>query len=373
MSAAQSKLSLSPQCGICGTVLAGPLRHLFHLVGIKRSPRNPNICNRCGAHVQEGRLVEVTVLFADLSSFTELTQELGAERTHEIVDAFLRAASAAIAKFGGFIDKYIGDAAMALFNVPVKLEDHPRRAVAAALELQSDMTALRERFQMDLKTAAGIASGWARVGRVGSSDSKDFTAIGDVVNLAARLEAKTNPGEILVSRETYDKIAAEFPDVAPERLALKGFKEAVPAYRLHGGARAPRIEAAEKESKKRGISWGAVIFGLLGAPCAVTTLISPLAVILGVGTLFGLSGALAFLDQGPIRIPVLIFAALAAFANLYTLWHARQLRAQAAEHLAGMTRLEKRSAAIILVSATASLLMVLFEIIAHALYHGSPL
>jgi class 3 adenylate cyclase len=372
MSATQSHLSLASQCGICGTVLAGPLRHLFHLVGIKRSPRNPNICNRCGAHVQEGRLVEVTVLFADLSSFTELTQELGAERTHEIVDAFLRTASAAITKFGGFIDKYIGDAAMALFNVPVKLEDHPRRAVAAALELQSNMAALRERFQMDLKTAAGIASGWARVGRVGSSDNKDFTAIGDVVNLAARLEGKTNPGEVLVSRETYDKVAADFPDVAPEQLALKGFKEAVPAYRLHGGARPPRIEAAESESK-RGISWGAVIFGLLGAPCAVTTLISPLAVILGVGTLFGLSGALAFLDQGLVRIPVLIFAALAALANLYTLWHARQLRAQAAERLAGMTRPEKRSAAIILVSATASLLMVVFEIIAHALYHGSPL
>jgi len=372
MSETQSHCSLASQCGICGTVLAGPLRHLFHLVGIKRSPRNPNICNRCDTHVQEGRLVEVTVLFADLSSFTELTQELGAERTHEIVDAFLRTASAAIAKFGGFIDKYIGDAAMALFNVPVKLEDHPRRAVAAALELQANMAALRERFQMDLKTAAGIASGWARVGRVGSSDNKDFTAIGDVVNLAARLEAKTNPGEVLVSRETYDKVAADFPDVAPEQLALKGFKEAVLAYRLHGSARAPRIEAAESE-RKRGIRWGAVIFGLLGAPCAVTTLISPLAVILGVGTLFGLSGGLAFLDQGPVRIPVLIFAVLAALANLYTLWHARQLRAQAAERLAGMTRLEKRSAAIILVSATASLLMVVFEIIAHALYHGSPL
>ena len=254
MSGTQSGPPLSPQCAICGTVLTGPWRHLFHLVGIKRSPRNPNICNRCGAHVEEGRVVEMTVLFADLSSFTELTQELGPERTHEIVDAFLRTASAAIAKFGGFIDKYIGDAAMALFNVPVKLEDHPRRAVAAALELQSNMAALRDRFRMDLKTAAGIATGWARVGRVGSSDNKDFTAIGDVVNLAARLEAKTNPGEILVSRETYDKVAADFPDVAPEQLALKGFKDTVLTYRLHGGARAPRIEATEKESKQRGIS-----------------------------------------------------------------------------------------------------------------------
>src|SRR5574341_1807244 len=202
---AASALAFAPQCAICGTVLAGPLSHVFRAAGIKRSARNPNLCSRCDTHIEEGRVVEVTVLFADLSSFTELTQELGAERTHEVVDAFLRTASAAITKFGGFIDKYIGDAVMALFNVPVKLEDHPRRAVAAALELQADMAALRERFQMDLKTAAGIATGWARVGRVGSSDAKDFTAIGDVVNLAARLEGKTNPGEVLVSRETDRK------------------------------------------------------------------------------------------------------------------------------------------------------------------------
>jgi len=85
------------------------------------------------------------------------------------------------------------------------------------------------------------------------------------------------------------------------------------------------------------------------------------------------AAAAAFRLFGTGEFAARLPSALAALANLYTLWHARQLRAQAAEHLAGMTRLEKRSAAIILVSATASLLMVLFEIIAHALYHGSPL
>jgi adenylate cyclase len=67
---------------------------------------------------------EITVLFADLTSFTELTHDLGAERTHEVIDAFLRMATEALVKHGAFIDKYIGDALMALFNVPIRHEDH---------------------------------------------------------------------------------------------------------------------------------------------------------------------------------------------------------------------------------------------------------
>jgi class 3 adenylate cyclase len=367
--------NLSPQCSICGTVLQGLLSCLFRVAGIKRSPRNPNICSRCDTHVQEGRLIEVTVLFADLSSFTELTQELGAERTHKVVDAFLRMASDAVIHFGGFIDKYIGDAVMALFNAPVRLADHSRKAVGAAVELQSGMTALRERFGMELQAAAGIASGWARVGRVGSEDSKDYTAIGDVVNLAARLEGKTNPGEILVSRETYEKVQADFPDVQAEKLALKGFKELVVAYRLRATVGAPRIEESPERESKHAISWGAVVFGILGAPCAVTTLIGPLAVVLGIGTLFGLSGALAFLDRSAIRIPVLILATLAALANLYTLWYARKIRSQeeAREQTVGITALERRRILLVLSSAIGTLVIVVFEIIAHIFLHDTPL
>ena len=370
MSEPQSQTAFSPQCGICGTVLSGPLSHLFRVVGIKRSPRNPNICSRCDTHVEEGRLIEVTVVFADLSSFTELTHELGAERTHEVVDAFLRTASGMITKHGGFIDKYIGDAVMALFNVPLRQTDHARRAVAAALELQSNMASLGQRFQMDLRAAVGIASGWARVGRLGSEESKDYTAIGDVVNVAARLEGKTSPGEVLISHETYEMVAADFPGVAEERLVLKGFREPVAAHRLQARTDLPRPAESPETEPKRGVSWGAVIFGILGAPCAVASLIGPLAVVLGVGTLFGLSGALAFLDQSPIRIPVLILATLGALANLYTLWHARKLRAEAPEQMAGTTRVERRRAAFVLGSAVATLFMVVFEIVAHIILHS---
>ncbi len=369
MAQAADRSSLAPQCGICGTLLAGPLRHVFRIAGIKRSARNPNLCSRCDTHVQEGRLVEVTVLFADLSSFTELTHDLGAERTHEVVDAFLRAASGIITQHGGFIDKFIGDAVMALYNVPIKYNDHARRAVAAALELQAAMAGLSDRFQMKLRAAVGIASGFARVGRLGSEESKDFTAIGDVVNVAARLEAKTNPGEILMSGETYEKIADDFPDVPEERLQLKGFREPVAARRLQGRTdlARPSVEAPEAETG-RGVSWGAVVFGILGAPCAVATLVGPLAVVLGVVTLFGLGGALTFLDQSAVRIPALILATLGALANLYVLRHARQIRAE--QKLDGMTRLEKRRTAVVLGAAVLTLVMVVFELIAHRIMHS---
>ena len=365
--------NLSTQCSLCGTALSGPLSFVFRAAGIKRSPRNPNMCNRCNTHIEEGHLVEMTVLFADLSSFTELTQELGAERTHEVVDAFLRKASDVLVKHGAFIDKYVGDAVMALFNVPVRQADHARRAVSAASELASELAPLRERFGFDLEAAAGIASGWAHIGRVGSDDNRDYTAIGNVVNLAARLEAKAGPGEIIVDQSTYEKIAADFSDVSAERLTLKGFRDPVPAYRLHASKGFAPLDDTGDSVSSRSLNWGAIIFGILGAPCAVTTMIGPLAVTLGIGTLFGLSGVLSFLDRSLIRLPILALALLGALANLYTLGHARKLRLQARGHggLSVMTALERRRTFIVLGSAIATLGVVLFELVTHSILHGS--
>src|SRR5439155_8851137 len=138
---------------------------------------------------------EITVLFADLSSFTELTHDLGAERTHEVIDAFLRMATDVLVKHGAFIDKYIGDAVMALSNVPIRYEDHARRAIITAGELQSALETLGLRFGLSLEASVGISTGYARVGRLGSEDSKDYTAIGVEVYFAARLHRIVCAGE----------------------------------------------------------------------------------------------------------------------------------------------------------------------------------
>src|SRR5688572_18190627 len=159
---------LAAQCSICGTILAGAASFIYRIFGIKRSPRNPNICTRCSTHVEEGRMAEITVLFADLSSFTELTHELGAEKTHQVVDSYLRMATEVLVKHGAFIDKYVGDAVMALFNVPIRYEDHALRAAEAAKELALALTTLGAHFGLALEVSTGIATGFAHVGRLGS-------------------------------------------------------------------------------------------------------------------------------------------------------------------------------------------------------------
>jgi len=368
---APSRSHLASQCGICGTILSGALSVVYRTFGVRRSPRNPNICTRCSTHVGEGRLVEITVLFADLSSFTELTHELGAEKIHEVVDAFLRMATDVLVKHGAFIDKYVGDAVMALFNVPIRQADHGRRAVAAATELQVELKKLGARFELPLQASVGIATGHARVGRLGSDDSKDYTAIGDVVNLAARLQSKAGAGEILISQETYLRHSEDFPEAKAERAVLKGFRDPVQAYRLHGGTTARMIDDTPESSTQERTSFGAVVFGILGAPCAVVTLIGPLAVAVGAGSLFGLAGILTFFDQSALRLPILLLTTLAACANLYTLWRARQLRLEekVPAPIKAMTTLEKRRTTFVLAASLTTLGIVVFELIAHAIMH----
>ena len=362
---------LAAQCSICGTMLAGAMSAVYRTFGIRRSPRNPNICTRCSTHVEEGRMVEITVLFADLSSFTELTQDLGAEKTHQVVDAFLRMATDVLVKHGAFIDKYVGDAVMALFNVPIRYDDHARRAVAAATELGAALKTLGSRFELALQASVGIATGHAHVGRLGSDDNKDYTAIGDVVNLAARLQSKAGAGEILISEESYSKHPGDFPDAKAEQAMLKGFREPVKAFRLHGGRAARLLDDTPESTARETTSIGAIVFGILGAPCAVVTLIGPLAVAVGAGGLFGLAGVLTFLDQSALRIPVLVLTTLAALANLYTLWHARKLRMEAKvpAHLKTMTTLEKRRTTFVFTASFISLGIVGFEVVAHILLH----
>lgn len=362
---------LAAQCSVCGTMLSGALSAVYRTFGVKRSPRNPNICTRCSAHVEEGRMVEITVVFADLSSFTELTQDLGAEKTHEVVDAFLRMATEVLVKHGAFIDKYVGDAVMALFNVPLRHDDHALRAVAAATELTAALKTLGANFGLNLKASIGIATGFARVGRLGSDDSKDYTAIGDVVNLAARLQSKASAGEVLISEESYRKHAANFAEATSEQIVLKGFREPVTTYRLRANQAARLIGDPPESSVGEKTSIGAIIFGILGAPCAVVTLIGPLAVALGAGSVFGLAGVLTILDQSVLRVPVLILTTLAALANLYTLWHAKQLRqdAKVPDQLKTMTTLEKQRTTFVLAASVITLGIVAFEIVAHMLLH----
>lgn len=317
----------SSSCLVCGLPLTGALAAVLGVFGVKRGTRNPNCCTRCNAHIEEGRLVELTMLFADLSSFTELTGRLGAESTFGVVDKYLRAASEELTAHGAFIDKYVGDAVMAFFNVPVKREDHAAAAVAAARRLQQRLPELSKDLGEDLRASVGIATGFARVGRLGSDDAKDYTAIGDVVNRAARLQAQAKAGQILVSREVYERIQDKYPNVAPESLVLKGFREPAVAYRLGGtGAAAGPAEAVPPPAGPQ-LTWGGLAMAVMGGGCLGKIFVGSAALAWGAGAGSALLALSMWLDHNVFRVPLLIAAAGAAVWSLVRLFAEARERA----------------------------------------------
>lgn len=320
----------SPQCMVCGLPLSGVLGEALQWAGIGRSSRNPNCCTRCNAHLEEGRLVEMTMLFADLSSFTEMTNRLGAEPTYDLVDRYLRFASDILTAHGAFIDKYVGDAVMAFFNLPVKRADHAAAAVAAARELQEKLPALSSELGVSLQATVGIATGFARVGRLGSNDIKDYSAIGDVVNQAARLQAQARAGEIVVSDRVYQAVAGDYPGLAPETLTLKGFRDKNVAYRLrHVPGESPAAESAPFVGREP-LSLGGLVMALLGAGCLGVPIVATAAVSLGLGSA-SLVAAARWLDRGPLHFPFLAGAAVTAGLSLAALRREHRYRAECQE------------------------------------------
>lgn len=363
---------MSHECLVCGTALDGSLGFLFHLFGITRSARNPNVCNRCDAHMQEGRVIELSVIFADLTGFTEMTNRLGPERSYEVVEAFFKMANEVLHKNDAFIDKYIGDAVMAIFNAPIPNVKHARGAATAALGIQEGMKSVSKTLGLDLQARVGVATGFARVGRLGSTDRKDYTAIGDVVNLASRLEAFAKPGEVIVDGKAFAQLAEDYPGLTPEELNVRGFAEPVEAYRIGKSDRenaAAPTQQPDPLAIRQKISLGAVLFTIFGAPCAVVTTLSPLAILLGFGAFMSALGpAFGALDAAQIRIPLQIFAILGAAINLYVIKYGSSHRQQPDAN--ELTILEKRKVNFMAGLSVFSLLAVAYEIYVHIFVLG---
>ena len=359
-------------CLVCGTSLGGALGLLFHLFGIRRSAHNPNVCNRCDAHMQEGRVIELTVMFADLTGFTAMTNRLGPERSYEVVNAFFKMAGEALIKNDAFIDKYIGDAVMAIFNAPIKNANHARGATTAALGILDGLKSVSQTLGLDLQARVGIATGYARVGQLGSADRKDYTAIGDVVNLASRLEALAKPGEVVVDGKAFSHIAEDYPDIASEELNVRGFSEPVEVFRIGKADReSPTISERQpvQLAIRQRVSLGAVLFAIFGAPCAVVTTLSPLAIILGLGSFMSaLSPVFNTLDAAQIRIPLQIFAILGALINLYVIKHGRSHRQK--HDMNELTTFENRKINLVLGLSICSLLAVVYETYVHIFVLG---
>lgn len=222
--------------------LRGPASIPFRAFGIRPSRMNPNTCTICElmfTRVMKARKVtiEVSVLFADLRGYTTLSQSLSEDGVSSLLDIFYDECAESIWAFDGLLNKTIGDAVMAIFNFPVRHSDHAERAVLAAQEIQRRCEARRERLVAEgvgldgseLGVGIGIDTGEASFGEFGRSH-RDLTAIGTVVNTAARAQGAAEAGQILVTQAVRDRVGEKVPPQEGRDFHLKGFEKLVRLY-----------------------------------------------------------------------------------------------------------------------------------------------
>ena len=180
----------------------------------------------------------VSVLFADVSGYTALSERLDPEDVADIMNRLFERLEAQISRYGGTVDKYSGDAVMALFGAPKALENHEEMAVRAALAMQEEVAAYSAELQRTrgfaLKMRIGINTGDVLAGLIGGLGSRSYTVMGDTVNLAARLEQACPVGRVLVSAATANRLHAIFEFEPPRQITVKGKSEPVTVYVVVG-------------------------------------------------------------------------------------------------------------------------------------------
>jgi len=244
MSACPSCTAENPEgarfCMSCGSVL----EHRCPSCG-EPAPEEARFCMSCGSVLDPAAAApiapapalpeerrQVTVLFADLSGYTAVAERMDPEAVKSLVDRALRRLGEEVTRFGGTVDKYIGDNVMALFGAPVSHEDDAERAVRAALAMQEAMDEINTWTVLDIPFAlrVGINTGEVLAGAVGGN----YTVTGDIVNVASRLQSVGRPGAVTVGERTVraTRQAIRYDQLEP--LALKGKAALVPAWEAIG-------------------------------------------------------------------------------------------------------------------------------------------
>ncbi|MGH8758322.1 MAG: adenylate/guanylate cyclase domain-containing protein, partial [Burkholderiales bacterium] len=186
----------------------------------------------------------VTVLFADLSGFTAISERLDPEDVRALQTDLFKEMSGAIARFDGFVEKFVGDAVMGVFGAPVAHEDDPARALHAALAMLERVAELSGRWARrlgaPLELHVGVNTGPVVAGHIGSDPGAAYAVTGDAVNTASRLQSKAGPGQIFVSQSTYLLTRHAFGFESMGEVPLKGKSEPVALYRVDAALSAPR-------------------------------------------------------------------------------------------------------------------------------------
>ncbi len=204
----------------------GPLRSRLAALDAGASPRE------LAERTSERKVV--TVLFVDIAGFTQMSERLGSEAMLEIVNGLFDRLVPVIERYGGVIDKFIGDEIMAVFGAPRAVEHHAEHALRAALEIFSALADYNRERSLELELHIGANTGPVIAGAVGSHARHDYSVTGDTVNVAARLEGAAQAGQILVGPSTFRHTVQLFEFEALQPLPLKGKARPLDVYRLVG-------------------------------------------------------------------------------------------------------------------------------------------
>ena len=184
----------------------------------------------------EGERKQVTVMFCDTEGFSALSEKLGPEKVYSLMDEVFEMLIHKVNEFGGTINKMTGDGVMALFGAPIALEDAPQRAIRSALAIQREIARFSDRTKAEtgvpFRMRIGIHTGPVVVGTLGNDLRVEFTAVGDTVNLASRMEGLAEPGTVYVTDETFKLTEGLFRCEALGERQVKGKEAPVKAYRV---------------------------------------------------------------------------------------------------------------------------------------------
>ncbi len=204
-------------------------------------PPNSKFCNECGATVSAAstpaEYKQVTVLFADVVHSMDIAGAVGAERLREIMTALIERSGEVVRRYGGTVDKFTGDGIMAVFGAPTALEDHAFRACLAALDIQAETAKLAKEVEardgIALQLRVGLNSGQVIAGEIGSG-ALGYTAVGEQVGMAQRMESVAPPGGVMLTASTARLVDGAATLGESELVQIKGADEPVPAQRLLG-------------------------------------------------------------------------------------------------------------------------------------------
>jgi adenylate cyclase len=224
------RIPAGPRCKLCEAPMSKPGSVILKPLGFGPSKLNRRLCRACFQHIEKhpgGAEIELSLLFADVRGSTGLAERMPAHEYSRLISRFYGAAAGAIDGHHGLVDKFVGDEVVALFIPGFAGRDHATRAVAAGRAVLRETG--NDGSEPWVPVGAAVHTGVAYVGRVGEGDACDFTAVGDAVNMAARLASSAAAGELLVSRTAAEAAGFDSAGLEARTLELRGRDETVDA------------------------------------------------------------------------------------------------------------------------------------------------